>query len=102
MLFRSLTASRRPEMIVVEIRKNGVRAGDTLFPYRDLDAFGIVSYTPEHRLLLESSRKLMPLIVVHIADDVDIDELREELEQYLPEKELHESLPHLLLERLGF
>jgi hypothetical protein len=97
-----LMAARRPDTIRVEIRKNGVRVGDTLYPYRSLDGFSIIDYTPEHRLLLRSTRAFMPLVVVHIADDVDTDMLHELMATYLPERELHESIPQLLMERLGF
>lgn len=97
-----LMAARRPNMIRVEIRKNGIRVGETLYPYQMLDGFAIIDYTPERRLLLESTRVFMPLIVLHIADDIDVEDLHVELAHYLPEKELHESLPQLLMERLGF
>ena len=97
-----LTAARKPEMVHVELRKNGVLVENTLYPYQSLDGFAIIDYTPERRLLLESTRRLMPLIVIHIADNVDTEDLHEAMAQYVPEKDLHESVPHLLLERFGF
>lgn len=97
-----LMAAKRPSMVRVEIRKNGIRVGGTLYPYQMLDGFAIIDYTPERRLLLESTRIFMPLIVIHIADGVDAENLHAELAHYLPEKELHESIPQLLMERLGF
>ena len=97
-----LMAARRPSMMHVQIRKNGVRVGETLYPYQMLDGFSVIEYTPERRLLLESTRTFVPLIVIHIADEVDVEELHDQLAHYLPEKELHESVPQLLMERLGF
>ncbi len=97
-----LMAARRPEEVHVEILRKGIRVGNTLYPYSTLDGFSIIDYTPQHRLLLESSKLLMPLIAIHIADDIDIDDLHEEVSRYLPEKDLHESLPQLLMERIGF
>ncbi len=97
-----LTAARKPEIIHVAIQKNGIRVGNTLYPYQSLDGFAIIDYTPERRLLLESNRAIMPLIAIHLADEIDTEELHEELAQYVPEKELHESLPHMIMERLGF
>jgi hypothetical protein len=44
----------------------------------------------------------MPLIVIPIPDDIDLELLREEMHKHLPEKELYESIAHLLLERFGF
>lgn len=97
-----LLAARKPAMMHVEITKTGVRTGNTLFPFSSLDGFAIAEYFHETRLLLESNRRLMPLIVIPIPDEFEVDDIRELLAQVLPEKELHESLPHLLLEQLGF
>ena len=97
-----LLAARRPEMMHVEITKNGVRAGNLLYSYHSLDAYAIAEYHHETRLLLESNRHIIPLIVVPIADGVDLEALREAMNEYLPEKELSESFAHLLLERFGF
>lgn len=97
-----LLAARKPQMIHVEIRKTGVREGNILHPYQSLDGFSVVEFHNGHRLLLESNRKLMPLIVISVADTVDADELHDVLAQYLPVKELHESVPHQLMEKLGF
>ena len=97
-----LLAARRPEVMHVTITKKGVRAGNTLYPFRTLDGFAIAEYEHEGRLLLESSRHVMPLHVIPLAHEIDPDDLREVMSEYLPERDLHESLPHLLFERLGF
>ncbi len=97
-----LLSARKPEMMHVEILKKGIHAGNVMYAYHSLDAFAIVEYHHENRLLLESNRHLMPLIVIPIPHDVDPDDIREVLTEYLDEKELHESFAHLLLERLGF
>lgn len=97
-----LLAARRPEMMHVSITQKGIRAGNTLYPYSTLDGFAIAEYEHEARLLLESNRHMMPLHVVPLSNEVDTNELQEILSQYIPEKDLQESLPHLLFERLGF
>ncbi len=97
-----LAAARRPDIVTVEIRKSGVRFGNSLYPYNSLEGFAIIDYMHDNRLILDSNRKLMPHIVIHLPDDLDIEELREELAQYLPEKELHESFVQVLMEKIGF
>jgi hypothetical protein len=97
-----LVSSRRPEVVHVELRKNGVLVDKLLYPFQSLDGFAIIEYANEHRLLLESNRRLMPLIVIPVSLDVDPEDLHEVLAEYLPEKELRESPLHLLMERLGF
>ena len=97
-----LLAARRPELMHVEIRDTGVRAGTLLYPYSSLDGFAIAEYDHARRLLLESNRHVMPLVVIPLPDDLEPEVLRKELSKFIPEKELHESLPHLIFERLGF
>lgn len=97
-----LLAARRPNIMHVTITNKGVRAGNTLYPYSTLDGFAIAEYAHEERLLLESNRHIMPLHVIPIAGDINSDDVREALSHYLPEKDLQESLPHLIFERLGF
>ncbi len=97
-----LLAARRPDMMHVQLRETGVYAYDHLYTYHSLDAYAIAEYHHETRLLLESNRHIMPLIVVPIPDDVDPEQVRILLNKYLPEKELHESFAHLILERFGF
>lgn len=97
-----LMAAKKPDIVRVQIRKNGIRVGEILYPYQMLEGFSVIEYTPERRLLLQSTRTFMPLIVIHVADEVDVEELHDELAHYLPEKELHESVPQLLMERFGF
>lgn len=97
-----LLAARVPDMMHVEIRKTGVRAGNILYSYSSLDGYAIAEYHHENRLLLESNRHVMPLIVIPIPHDVDLETVRETMNEYLPELELRESFAHLLLERLGF
>lgn len=97
-----LLAVRRPEMMHVEIRPSGIRTGNTLYPFTSLDGFAVVDYKVGRKLLLESNRRLMPLIVIPVPKAIHPDVLRDMLADYLPEKELQESLPHLLFERLGF
>ena len=97
-----LLAARRPLMMHVQITPTGIRAGNIRYSYQSLDAYAIVEHDHERRLLLESNRHIMPLIVVPISDDTDIEKLREVMNTYLPEKELYESFAHLLLERFGF
>lgn len=97
-----LLVARQPNMMHVEITKKGIRAGNMLYPFGDLDGFAIAEYEHEKRLLLESNRQIVPLYVVPLPDEVNADNLREVLAAYIPEKDLKEPIPYLLFERLGF
>ncbi len=98
-----LLAARRPEMMHVEIGKKGIRAGNVLYPYITLTAFAIREYhTNERRLILETNGRFVRQHVIPIAEDVDLDRLHTVLSEQLEEKDIHESLSHIFLERLGF
>jgi hypothetical protein len=49
-----LMAAKKPDMVHVQIRKNGIRVGEILYPYQMLEGFSVIEYTPERRLLLQS------------------------------------------------
>lgn len=97
-----LLAVRRPEIITVKLTNFGVSAGNVVYPFSTLDAFNVVEYDGVHKIILESKRLFAPLHIIPIADDIDPEEVRDFLADYLPEKELHEPFAHHLMERLGF
>lgn len=97
-----LLAVRKPEIITVKLTKSGITAGDTTYPYSTLDAFSVYEHENVHKIILESKSFFAPLHVIPIAEGVDLEEVREFLLDYLPEKEMHEPLAHILMERLEF
>lgn len=97
-----LLTARQPNMMHVEITKKGIRAGNTLYPFSDLNGFAVAEYEHERRLLLESNRQVVPLHVVPLPLEIDVDNLSEVLSAYIPEKDLREPIPYLIFERLGF
>lgn len=99
-------AARHPDDIEIEISAKGIRAGDTLFPYRTLESFWIDDEDPKDdippRLLVKSTKLIMPLLVFHLTFEVDPEDIRDILSVYLKETHLEEPLAHKMLESLGF
>jgi hypothetical protein len=85
----------------VELRTGGVIVDDTLYPWDNIDAFAIQEYYGIPRLLLHLKRQWAPVISIPISDEVDLDELRDSVEQFVPEKNMHEPILHILAERFG-
>jgi hypothetical protein len=85
----------------VELRTGGIIIGNTLTTWDSLEAFALQEYYGVPRLLFLSKKHWIPIISVPIGDDVDVDELRELMEEVLPEKDIHEPFLHLLAERFG-
>ena len=98
----SMFASRPPQHLNVTVDERGISKGKVRYPFTTLKSFWIDTEHSHKKIILQSEKMLMPLIVVPLADEVDVDELHENLSLFLSE-EFH-SLPFVerLLERLGF
>jgi hypothetical protein len=99
-----IVGSRHPKLTLFELNKMGIRIGNKLFPYATLDAFWVQDNNEHNRtsLLLVRSRKTMvPLLVIPL-EGVETEDVRDFLLYNLLEKEMEESLSHIILESLGF
>ena len=97
----SLFASRKPDLVKVEINSMGVTVGNTKYPYNHLQSFWIETREHTPKILLKSQKVFMPFIVIFI-EDVDPEEVHSLLSKYLPEEEHTEPLLEKLLVYLGF
>ena len=97
-----LFASRPPSIIHASIDEKGVTKGTIRYPYQTLESFWIDTEHPHKKIILRSHKLLMPLIVVPLGEEVDIEQLHEKLSLFLS-VEFH-SLPFVerVLEYLGF
>lgn len=98
----TLLAAKRPEIVPFGVMTRGVRCGDKLYPYSNLESYYIDEQNPEGPQLLLKSRKFhMPLIVMPLPEEY-LDDIEDLLRDRLPEEELQEPLAHKLLEVFGF
>jgi len=97
----SLFASRRPDIVSASIDNSGVTFGKTRYPYSTLESFWVETRDGYPRLLLKSSKIIMPFIVIH-TEDLDADEIRHFLSTHLKEEEHTEPLLEKVLIYLGF
>ncbi len=84
-------AKREPENMMVELSPAGVKIGKTLYPYKNLKTFWVTDEGERCKLLLESTRSIMPIIDVK-APHGRRDEIMEYINDYLPALEREESL----------
>lgn len=97
----ALFASRPPRVVQTEITAKGVKIDRTLFPYTSLESFGFSASPSGERLFIKSKKLVMPLVSVHIPEEL-VDDAREALSKKLKEEELSLGFFETLLERLGF
>jgi len=96
-------AARKPRSVEFEINKRGLRIDRVLYPYSTLHSFWIHDHEEKQKkLIIQSEKVLMPYVSIPIPDDVNVDVLRDFLDDYLPEEEHPESLSEALMEYLGF
>ena len=98
----SLFANRPPSTLHIVIDEKGISRGKIRYPYSTLESFWIDTEHPHKKIILRSEKMFMPLIIVPLGNEVEIEELHDNLSQFLSE-EFH-SLPFVerLLEYLGF
>lgn len=98
----ALFINKPPESISAAVTEQGVRRENVLYPYETIESFWIDTVHPHHKVILKSKKPLMPLVVIPIPDDLNIEELRTELLAHIPEQEQSLPLVEKILEYLGF
>ena len=101
-------SKHEPGVVHYEISRKGIRSGKTLYRWDSLDSFWIVERddTSRHpssaKILLTSTKPLMPHIVIPLPEDMHTDELHKVLSQKIAEEFQVEPLPYRLMRTLGF
>ncbi len=98
----SLFAARPPSTLHVVIDEKGVTRGRTRYPYSTLGSFWVDTDHSHKKIILRSEKMFMPLIIVPLGDNANVEDLHEKLLTSLKE-EFHD-LPFVekVLEYLGF
>lgn len=95
-------AKQPPRMLNFAIEKRGVWVGDRLLDYSKVKSFWIFTHAlmaPE--LLLETASPINPLIHIRL-EGVDVDEVKQVISRYLPEKEQKDRASHQIARIIGF
>ena len=98
----SLFANRPPTTVHVVVDDKGISKDKIRYPFSVLESFWIDTDHPHKKIILRSSKLLMPLIIIPLGESTDVEQVHESLSQLLKE-EFH-SLPFVekILEYLGF
>ncbi|MCA9358631.1 hypothetical protein KC926_00300 [Candidatus Kaiserbacteria bacterium] len=98
----AISAAKKPAVIPFSVSVRGVKIDDRLYPFSEIDGYHIDE--EDHKgpqLLLRSSRKIMPLLVMPIPVDY-IDDIEDLLKDRVKEEKLEEPLLVKILELFGF
>jgi type IV secretory pathway component VirB8 len=89
---------KKPKVIKIAILSQGIKIDQYLYTFDSLKNFWIES--DAHRLLLTSTRFILPTIILNL-EGADQDEVRELLSEKLEEKEIKHSLMAQVVDKLG-
>lgn len=97
----ALFINRPPENVHVIVDERGITRDKIHYPYSTLESYWLDTDHPHPKILLQSTKPFLPIIVVPIGD-ADAEKLDETLKEFLPER--YHSLPFIerVLELLGF
>lgn len=98
----SIYASRKPKMVEFSVSRKGVRADTLALPFSTLTHFYIAEDSVPTYLLLQSKKTFMPLFVLPVADEVDIEKLHAFLTNFLEEEVLEIPFHQRVMDRIGF
>ena len=94
--------ARQPEVIKSAVTHRGVRFHERLYPYDTLKSFWIMETPRGRKLIVVSGRLVLPHVVLPLAPEVNSEDLRQYLLQYLPEVRVEESMADVLSDYFGF
>lgn len=100
-----LVAHTKPKQLHFQITRRGIQIDEIMYSYSSLESFWVIDedVNKHDRIFLKSQKLLMPLIVIPFnSDEIDADDIRDYLLDYLDEEELEEPLLQKIMEYLGF
>jgi hypothetical protein len=92
---------RPPEDISFSISNDGIKMGKDMHSWKNIKSFNIKDSTPYDKLLIETTRKFLPIYTIPMPSAFS-DEARESLLKIIPNAEIEESASMLFMEKLGF
>ena len=98
----SLFINRPPETIHNIIDENGITRSNIRYPYDTLHSFWIDEDHPHKKILLRSKKTFMPLIIIPLGEESDIEKIHQTLVERIDEHYYPIPFVEKLLEYLGF
>lgn len=98
-----LYGARHPNLITFTLHRHGVQVAKRLYPYKHLKSFWVLDVPERPRKIMFTSEKIfLPHVVLPLHDELETEEVRSFLSQYLPEVHAEESVADILSDYFGF
>lgn len=95
-------AARKPDIIEVAISEAGINFKDIFMPFESMLGFSIEEHFMGNKLIIETNRKIIPMVYIPIPNNLDPEGLRELISTKVVQKNLSEPIGHKIFENLGF
>lgn len=94
---------QKPKDILIEISRRGIKYGDELFPYEKIEAFWVTDpdKNDSSHLLVMTNREIFPLMSIPLPEGIDLINLRDFLDNFIPEIEMKEPAIYKLVDHFG-
>ncbi len=97
----SILSYKETRTIEVRVTQAGIVLDKYLYPWSSYQYFWIEDdHIHGSRILLNPKNTFLPLVIVHINEEVNLDDLRETMLQFLEEGYLRESIIHEWFDKL--
>jgi hypothetical protein len=98
-----MLANKKPDLHEFEISRRGVRVGQMIYPFSNLESFWVEDTDYEDKIIFRTKKTMQNFLIIPFDSTVTDPELiRDFLLDYLDEEELEEPLHQRLMEFLGF
>lgn len=95
-------ASRKPEIMNVSINEDGIIVRDYMYRFEKLKGFSIEEHFMGNKLLIESSRAVVPILSIPLPENLDTEGLYELLITKIQNKPISFPVSHRIIEHIGF
>jgi hypothetical protein len=92
---------KETKIIPIRVTAKGIALDKSLFPWVSFRSFWIEDeHIHGYRILMRSNNSYLPLTIVPINEEVDLNDVRDTLLEFLPEEFLEETIVHKWFDKL--
>lgn len=86
-------STREPRKLIFSISKSGIFINDSFFPFRKINCYYLISNEEIKKLFIDFNSPARPRLVIGLNEDHDPNEIKEILNNFLPENKEREYEP---------
>lgn len=93
---------KKPRILTFTLTPEALLIDEERYPYASLESFWILYKNGSSTKLIIQSKKLLVHHLTILIEEIDPEDIKKHLSQYLPEEEVYEPLTQQIMDYLGF